>query len=121
MDPVAGSVPPNSEIEQEIAALYRREATGILRYAAAIADSRETACDALQEAFFRFFLSRSAGREIQSPKAWLFRVAHNYVLDQRKAGSRNEIGCESLLNLPCPANLPDTDYHRADLMGKLML
>jgi RNA polymerase sigma-70 factor (ECF subfamily) len=102
MDCSPGSPLP-AGIEQEIADLYEREAAGILRYAGALARNRETAHDALQEAFFRFFLCRSAGQQIQSPKGWLFRVAHNYVLDQKKAGSRNEVGVESLRNVPCPA------------------
>src|SRR5450432_1466571 len=89
MDRSPGSPPPTAGIEQEIVDLYEKEAGGLLRYSGALADNRETAHDALQEAFFRFFLCRSAGQQIRSPKGWLFRVARNYVLDQKKAGSRN--------------------------------
>ncbi len=98
-----GSPPPAGGIEQEIADLYEREAAGILRYAGVVANNKETAHDALQEAFFRFFLCRTAGQQIRSPKAWLFRVARNYVLDQKRAGARHEVGIESLLNVPGPA------------------
>jgi DNA-directed RNA polymerase specialized sigma24 family protein len=96
MDRSPGSLPLAAGIEQEVADLYEREAGGILRYAAALANNRETAHDALQEAFFRFFLCRSAGQRIRSPKSWLFRVARNYVLDQKKRSFRNEVGMESL-------------------------
>jgi len=119
MDRSPGSPPLPAGIEQEIAELYKREAGGILRYAGTLADDRETAHDALQEAFFRFFLCRSAGQQIRSPKGWLFRVAHNYVLDQRKAGWRNEVGIESLGNLPCPARHPESDDRVADLLQQL--
>ena len=102
-----GSPPLTAGIEQEIVDLYERESSGILRYAGVVAGNQETAHDALQEAFFRFFLCRTAGQQIRSPKAWLFRVARNYVLDQKKAGSRHEVGMESLLNVPCPAH-PET-------------
>ncbi len=98
-----GSPPPAGAIEQEIADLYETEAAGILRYAGVVANNKETAHDALQEAFFRFFLCRTAGQQIRSPKAWLFRVARNYVLDQKRAGARHEVGIESLLNVPGPA------------------
>jgi RNA polymerase sigma factor (sigma-70 family) len=120
MDRSPGSPPLTAGIEQEIVDLYEREAVGILRYAGAVADNRETAHDALQEAFFRYFLCRSAGQQIRSPKGWLFRVARNYVLDQKKAGSRNEVGMDSLLNVPCPAHHPETDGRVSDLLQALL-
>ncbi len=119
MDRSPGSPPLTAGIEQEIVDLYEREAGALLRYAGALADNQETAYDALQEAFFRFFLCRSAGQQIRSAKGWLFRVAHNYVLDQKKAGSRNEVGIESLLNVPCPAHRPEADSPISDLLQGL--
>jgi RNA polymerase sigma-70 factor (ECF subfamily) len=103
MERVPVSPPFVAGIEQEIADLYEKEAAGILRYAGALANDRETAHDALQEAFFRFFLCRSAGQRIRSPRGWLFRVARNYVLDLKRAGSREEAGMDWHLNLPGPA------------------
>jgi len=120
MDRYPGSPPLTAGIEQEIADLYEKEANGILRYAGALARNQETAHDAVQEAFLRFFLCRSAGQDIRSPKGWLFRVAHNYVLDQMKSGSRNEVGVDSLLNMPSPAQPPDNDGRASDLLQGLM-
>jgi len=120
MDRYPGGPPVKAGIEQEIADLYEKEAGGILRYAGALAHNRETAHDALQEAFLRFFLCRSAGQDIRSPRGWLFRVAHNYVLDQIKAGSRNEVGVDSLLNMPCPAHRPDNEGRVSDLLQELV-
>ena len=37
--------------------------------------------DITQESFIRFFQARSREEEIDQPKAWLFRVAHNLVID----------------------------------------
>jgi len=120
MDRTPGGPPLAAGIEQEITDLYEREAGGVLRYAGALAGNRETAHDALQEAFFRFFLCRSAGQQIRSPKGWLFRVAHNYVLDQKKASSRNEVGMESLRNVACPAYHPESDGPVSDLLQGLL-
>jgi RNA polymerase sigma-70 factor (ECF subfamily) len=119
MERSPGSPPLTAGIEQEIVDLYERESIGLLRYAGVVAGNQETAHDALQEAFFRFFLCRSAGQQIRSPKAWLFRVARNYVLDQKKSGARNEVGLESLLNLACPAH-PETDSRLSDLLRGLL-
>jgi RNA polymerase sigma-70 factor (ECF subfamily) len=100
-----GSTPSKGALEQEIARLYESEAPAVLRYAATVAGNPETAQDALQEAFFRFFIARSAGQQFQSPKAWLFRVVRNYIVDQKRAFSRHETGIESAVNVPSP--LPD--------------
>lgn len=102
--------PLTTAIGIETADLYGREAGTLLRYAIALSGDRETARDALQEAFFHFFLCRSAGQTIESPKGWLFRVVRNYVLDRKKAGSRREeVGTDLLSNLPGPADLPAFD------------
>lgn len=92
-------------LEQEIARLYESEAPGMLRYAATLACNLETAQDALQEAFFRFFIARSSGQQFQSPKAWLYRVVRNYIVDQKRSFTRKEIAIESALNVPNP--VPD--------------
>jgi RNA polymerase sigma-70 factor, ECF subfamily len=120
MDPTPGTPPCTVGIEQEIVDLYEREAGSLLRYAATLADNQEMAQDALQEAFFRFFLCRSAGQQIRSPKGWLFRVARNYVLDQKKAGSRNEVGVDSLVHIPCPAPHPQLQGHASELLEGLL-
>ncbi len=119
MDPSPGNPPRQAGIEQEIVDLYESEAGGLLRYIGALAGNQETAHDAVQEAFFRFFLCRSADQQIRSPKGWLFRVARNYILDQKRAGSRNEVGMESLINVPCPAPHPDAGGQVSDLLQGL--
>jgi RNA polymerase sigma factor (sigma-70 family) len=108
MDRSAGEQ-PTAAIEQEVEELYERESSAILRYARALTEDREMAHDALQEAFFRFFLCRSGGQQIRSPRGWLFRVARNYVLDQKKAGSWREVAVESLADLPCPIHFGAVD------------
>jgi RNA polymerase sigma-70 factor (ECF subfamily) len=112
------SPPLKTAVELEIAEVYERESGSILRYAWALAGDQETAHDALQEAFFRFFLCRSAGQQIRSAKGWLFRVAHNYVLDQKKASSRNAVGIESLANVPSPTPHAESE-DLSDLLRKL--
>jgi RNA polymerase sigma-70 factor, ECF subfamily len=108
-----------AEIEQEVAELFAKEADGIVRYAGAMADNREMANDALQEAFFRYFLCRSGGQQIRSPKAWLFRVAHNYILDQKRARSQNDVGLDCVRDLAGPAVSPAAEREVADLLAWL--
>jgi RNA polymerase sigma-70 factor (ECF subfamily) len=92
----------------------------MLRYAARVARNQEAAQDAVQEAFLRFFIARTAGQQIRQPKAWLFRVLHNHVLDQERAGSRNEIGLDSLSNTAGSGHDPETDYRRVEALERTL-
>jgi RNA polymerase sigma-70 factor (ECF subfamily) len=107
MEPIAG-------IEREIRDLYAKEAAGMLRHGVNVAGDMETAQDAVQEAFLRFFVARTAGQTIRSPKAWLFRVLHNQVLDRKKAASRNEIGLDAVRNAAGSGCDPEVAYGRAE-------
>jgi RNA polymerase sigma-70 factor (ECF subfamily) len=120
MDLNESTVPLTPGIEHEIRGIYQQDAAGMLRYAMSLAGSRQAAQDAVQEAFLRFFIVRSGGQEIRHPKAWLFRVLRNHVLDQMKAGSRNEIGLESLVNSPGPGRDPEAEYARFELLRRAL-
>ncbi len=79
--------------EQEVTVLYRERGSEFLAYAIRLGRDEDLAKDALQEAFLRYFVSRSAGQEIGSPRAWMYRVMHNYLLDRMKqADARKECG-----------------------------
>ena len=69
------------DLEQEVAAAYAEYAGPLLRYAASVLRSREAARDAVQEVFLRYFAERRFGRCVENPRAWLYRVLHNYLLD----------------------------------------
>ena len=72
-------------VEGEVVRLYEQHANALLRYAQARADSVETAREALQEVFLRYFVERTYGRQITDAKAWLFEVLRNYLVDRGKA------------------------------------
>jgi RNA polymerase sigma-70 factor (ECF subfamily) len=107
-------------IEQEIRDLYATEASALLRHAAALARNGDAAQDAVQEAFLRFFVARTAGQEIRNPRGWLFRVLHNHVLDQKKAASRNEVGLEAVMNSPGPGRDPEVAYRRVEALRTML-
>jgi RNA polymerase sigma-70 factor, ECF subfamily len=71
--------------ESETASAYQDHGSALLRYATQLTGSSELARDAVQEAFLRFFMERRFGRIIDNPRAWLYRVAHNYASDHLKA------------------------------------
>jgi RNA polymerase sigma-70 factor (ECF subfamily) len=85
---VPAAVTSRSERAQIIAAeLYKQLGPELLHFALALAREEELAKDALQESFMRYFVALSEGAEIDSPRAWIYRVMHNYLLDRMKEAS----------------------------------
>lgn len=96
-------------IEREIAEIHRGCAAGLLRYGADLAGDRPAGQDAVQEAFLRYFTVRSEGQAIRNPRAWLYRVVRNYLLDTlRTAGSRDEVRLDDVADSPDAGPDPET-------------
>jgi len=111
---------PGPRIAEEVARLYSANAAGLLRYGLGVARAKEAAQDALQEAFMRYFTARAAGQRIRRPKAWLYRVLRNQLLDQRKASEgRSEIGLDGAWNSPDGQPGPELLYWKAELARSL--
>jgi RNA polymerase sigma-70 factor (ECF subfamily) len=86
---------PASDLEQEIAALYDRHSGELRRFAGMILRPRDGASDAVQETFLRYFAERRCGGTIDNPRAWLYRVLHNYLMDRLdRASVKREIPAE---------------------------
>jgi RNA polymerase sigma-70 factor (ECF subfamily) len=89
---------PAELAEQEVTALYWERANEFLAYAIRFGRDEDLAKDALQEAFLRYFVSLCEGQRIESPRAWIYRVMHNYLLDRKKQScARNECGLSRTL------------------------
>jgi RNA polymerase sigma-70 factor (ECF subfamily) len=83
--------------------------------------SRESGRDALQEVFLRYFIARGEGRQIPVPKAWLFRVMRNYLLDLKKASrARSEVPVEQIFETGDHAPDPEMRYCQAELWRRLI-
>ncbi len=78
---VRSSPAESSGLEGLVVALYREHAAGLMRYAMTFTPSQELAEDAVQECFLRLFVALRDGREIASPRPWLYRVLRNLMLD----------------------------------------
>ena len=79
-------------VERETAAAYHEYGAALLRYASLLIGNPEEARDAVQEIFMRFFVERRFGRVIENPRAWLYHVLRNYLLDRMKASpQRREV------------------------------
>ena len=108
------------EIERDVVRLYETHATSLFRYAGSLAENRDNAQDALQEVFLRYYIARSEGREIRNPKAWLYRVLRNHILDGlRSSACAGEVALE---DAPPPLDMqadPEACYSQAELAALL--
>src|SRR5215469_7004253 len=84
------------ELEQELLRLYKEHASALSRYATAFAQNQEGARDAVQEVFLRYFIERRYGRIIENPRAWLYHVLRNYLLDWRRRVDNREVIADNL-------------------------
>jgi len=69
---------------REVTSLYLERAAEFRNYAISRVHDEEAALDALQEAFMRYFAALCGGTRIHSPRAWVYRVMHNYLSDRQK-------------------------------------
>lgn len=73
-----------------VVALYAERGGELFHYAQALSHDEELAKDALQEAFMRYFIALCQGEAIASPRAWIYRVLRNYLLDRIKHARGHE-------------------------------
>jgi RNA polymerase sigma factor (sigma-70 family) len=66
---------------------YQLHAGMLLAYAHRLTRDDALAQDALQETFLRFFLALMQEEEIQNARAWLHRVAHNYICETLRSAT----------------------------------
>jgi RNA polymerase sigma-70 factor (ECF subfamily) len=111
---------PQTDLEVEVAQAYAEFAVGLLRYALLTMRNHEAAQDAVQEAFLRFFIARSQGQRIQTPRAWLYRVLRNHILDSlRSSAVKREVGIDQVRQVIDARQDPEMSYHHRELARKV--
>jgi len=80
---------------EETIQAYQLHAGVLLAYAHRLTRDDALAQDAVQETFLRFFLALMQREVVQNPRAWLHRVAHNYICETiRSAAIRTAVSLE---------------------------
>jgi RNA polymerase sigma-70 factor (ECF subfamily) len=71
--------------------------------------------DAIQEVFLRYFKTRRDGGTVNNPRAWLFHVLRNYMLDQiRENSSMKPVGLGVLDNTADIKQNIETTYEQSE-------
>jgi len=92
-------------IEDQVAQLYEETRMDVYRYLVTLGLDAGRAQEAAQDVFLRFYVAMKKGDDIQSKRAWIFRVAHNVGLRlrSREQAFQPEIDAQ----LPDPARSPE--------------
>jgi RNA polymerase sigma-70 factor (ECF subfamily) len=101
-------------------AAYRQHAAGLLRYAGKLSGDPDTARDAVQEAFLRYFVERNHGRGIEHPSAWLHKVTRNYLTDSFNATAfQEELTPQHLESVPDQHANPEAILRNSQLAREI--
>ena len=110
-------------LQAQVTQLFEECRNDVYRYLLTLGLYPPRAQEATQEVFLRLYASLKKGEEIQNPRGWIFRVAHNHGLKVRARQSTEEPfdpALEASLNSPAPNPERDllerekmTRFHRA--------
>jgi RNA polymerase sigma-70 factor, ECF subfamily len=82
--PLSGSNRISTPMQNQVSDLFEEHREGIYRYILTLGLSPAQAQEATQEVFLRLYVTLRRKVEIKNPKAWIYRVAHNYGLKVRQ-------------------------------------
>lgn len=71
------------KLQDEVAQLFEESREDVYRYLLSLGVHPPGAQEGTQEVFLRLYTSLKKGEDIQSPRAWIFRVAHNLAFKIR--------------------------------------
>lgn len=113
-------VPDDGVLAGEIDWLIADCRIPLLRYAANLAGDPDAAMDAMQEATLRYWMARKSGAEFDNPRAWMFRVARHYLLDQiRRRARQRPVDLSMATRIADPKENPEQAYQQSDLAERI--
>jgi RNA polymerase sigma-70 factor (ECF subfamily) len=106
-----------SALQAQVAQLFEESREDVYRYLITLGLDPGLAQESAQEVFLRLYVALKKGEQIQNPRGWIFRVAHNYGLKVR-ARHRSETPFDADLEswLASTANSPERDLLERERM-----
>jgi RNA polymerase sigma-70 factor (ECF subfamily) len=74
----------STALKQRVTVVFELLRDPVYRYLFRVLDSREEAEDLTQEVFLRLYTYLHKGHMVANVRAWVFRVAHNLAIDQKR-------------------------------------
>ena len=78
-------------LEREFLALYDTFGIAVFRHCYFRISDRDQALDLLQETFYRVWRHLDGGGTLEQPKAFIFRIAHNLIVDQYRRHTEDSL------------------------------
>jgi RNA polymerase sigma-70 factor (ECF subfamily) len=106
-----------SALQTQVAQLFEECREDVYRYLLTLGLYPPRAQEATQEVFLRLYTSLKKGEEIQNPRGWIFRVAHNHGLKVRSRQATEESfepGLEA--RLTAPSQNPEHEFLEREKM-----
>lgn len=91
MTPDAADASRAGAVRRRVSAIFEALHQPVYRYALGIIGNRSEAEEVMQEAFLSLYRELSNGRDVEDPKPWVFRVAHNLAIDCLRKKTRAEL------------------------------
>jgi RNA polymerase sigma-70 factor (ECF subfamily) len=105
-------------VHDRVEEIYAAERENIYSYLLFLGISAPRAHELAQESFLRLYLKMSKGEAIDNPRAWLYRVAHNFAL---KVHEREPVFDELDPDLVLPEASPDPEREMVERERKTAL
>src|SRR5215467_12509084 len=78
-------------LQDQVAQLFQESRQDVYRYLLTLGLHPPKAQEAVQEVFLRLYVTLKKGENIENPRGWVFRVAHNYGLKVRARQISEEV------------------------------
>ncbi|HYL75519.1 MAG TPA: sigma-70 family RNA polymerase sigma factor [Bryobacteraceae bacterium] len=94
-------------LQDQVAQLFQEARDDVYRYLLSLGLFPPQAQEATQEVFLRLYVTLKKGEDIQSHRAWIFRVAHNLGLKLRAKQNQAPFDPELELRMVAPEMNPE--------------
>jgi len=111
--------PGGSALRERVGGLYEESRDDVYRYLLTLGLYPPAAQEAAQEVFLRLYEVLRKGEEIQNPRAWVFRVAHNLGLKTRaRQGAETPFDPHAGQRLAAVAETPESELMESERMAR---
>lgn len=83
--------------KQDLVEIYERFSPELFRYASRLLDDSDLAEDCVSETFSRFLQSIRGGSQPENARAYLYRAAHNWIIDRYRHQPQPELALDDEL------------------------
>jgi RNA polymerase sigma-70 factor (ECF subfamily) len=106
-------------LQEQVARLFEEAREDVYRYLLTLGLYPPRAQEAAQEVFLRLYATMRKGEEIQNPRAWIFRVAHNLGLKIRaRQHAEQPFDAELGSRYASQQDTPETDLIERERMAR---